>query len=63
MVLYVVDPFQESHFDILDRELWMAGMRLNQAEPQVFITRTKRGGIVVRSTCYRLIFQKKKYRE
>ena len=50
MVLYVVDPFQESHFDILDRELWMAGMRLNQPEPQVFITRTKRGGIVVRST-------------
>ena len=25
-------------------------MRLNQAKPQVFITRTDRGGIVVRST-------------
>ena len=50
MVLYVVDPFQESHFDILDRELWKSGMRLNQLPPQVFITRTKRGGIVVRST-------------
>ena len=50
MVLYVVDPFQESHFDILDRELWNSGMRLNQLPPQVFITRTKRGGIVVRST-------------
>ena len=35
-------PVSKSHFDILDRELWMAGMRLNQAEPQVFIIRTKR---------------------
>ena len=50
MVLYVVDPFQDSHFDILDMELWKSGMRLNQAKPQVFITRTDRGGIVVRST-------------
>ncbi|GIS91729.1 MAG: hypothetical protein CM1200mP21_00240 [Candidatus Poseidoniales archaeon] len=25
MVLYVVDPFQESHFDILDKELWKSG--------------------------------------
>ena len=50
MVLYVVDPFQDSHFDILDKELWMSGMRLNQEIPQVYITRTDRGGIVVRST-------------
>ncbi len=50
MVLYVMDPFQESHFEILDQELWKSGMRLNQQPPQVFITRTERGGIVVRST-------------
>ena len=50
MVLYVVDPFQKSHFEILDHELWKSGMRLNQQPPQVFITRTKRGGIIVRST-------------
>jgi len=50
MVLYVVDPFQKSHFKILDNELWKSGMRLNQLSPQVFVTRTKRGGIVVRST-------------
>ena len=24
MVLYVLDPFQESHFDILDMELWLS---------------------------------------
>tara|TARA_B100000929_G_scaffold287649_1_gene274708 strand:- start:152 stop:1297 length:1146 start_codon:yes stop_codon:yes gene_type:complete len=50
MVLYVIDPFQSSHFEILDHELWKAGMRLNQRPPQVFITRTRRGGIDVRST-------------
>jgi len=50
MVLYVVDPFQDSHFDILDMELWRSGMRLNQPKPQVFVDRTDRGGIVVRST-------------
>ena len=50
MVLYVMDPFQKSHFEILDQELWKSGMRLNQQPPQVFITRTERGGIVVRST-------------
>ena len=50
MVLYVIDPFQKSHFQILDDELWKAGMRLNQSPPQVFVTRTRRGGIEVRST-------------
>lgn len=50
MVLYVIDPFQKSHFEILDKELWRAGMRLNQRPPQVFISRTRRGGIEVRST-------------
>ena len=50
MVLFVIDPFQKSHFDILNQELWNAGMRLNQTPPQVFITRTRRGGIEVRST-------------
>jgi ribosome-interacting GTPase 1 len=50
MVLYVIDPFQKSHFQILDQELWKSGMRLNQSPPQVFVTRTRRGGIEVRST-------------
>ena len=50
MVLYIVDPFQEAHFAVLHRELENAGMRLNQVRPPVFITRTLRGGIDVRST-------------
>jgi len=51
MVLYVVDPFQESHFNVLNRELEISGMRLNEDRPPVFVKRTDRGGIVVRSTC------------
>ncbi len=50
MVLYVVDPFQDAHFRVLHRELELAGMRLNQNKPQVFIHRTNRGGIDVRAT-------------
>ena len=33
MVLYVVDPFQESHFNVLNRELEISGMRLNEENP------------------------------
>ena len=50
MVLFVVDPFQQAHFNVLHRELDMSAIRLNQKKPQVFITRTERGGIDVRST-------------
>ena len=50
MVLYIVDPFQKSHFAVLNRELENAGMRLNEVKPAVFIKRTDRGGIDVRST-------------
>lgn len=50
MVLYILDPFQTKHFGILHRELEKAGMRLNEEKPPVFIKRTNRGGIIVRST-------------
>ena len=50
MVLYIIDPFHDTHLPILHRELELAGMRLNQPPPQVFITRLQKGGIEVRST-------------
>jgi small GTP-binding protein len=50
MVLYIIDPFQHNHFRILHRELEIAGMRLNQSKPPVFIRRNDRGGILVSST-------------
>ena len=50
MVLYIVDPFQDGHFNVLHRELHNAGLRLNEVKPPVFIKRTERGGIEVRST-------------
>jgi small GTP-binding protein len=50
MVLYIVDPFQDGHFNVLHRELHNAGLRLNEVKPPVFINRTDRGGIEIRST-------------
>lgn len=50
MVLYIVDPFQNAHFRVLHRELENAGMRLNEHQPSIFVNRTERGGIEVRST-------------
>ena len=50
MVLYIVDPFQDAHFNVLHRELHNAGLRLNETKPPVFIKRTERGGIDVRTT-------------
>tara|TARA_B100000768_G_scaffold51156_1_gene49830 strand:- start:817 stop:1968 length:1152 start_codon:yes stop_codon:yes gene_type:complete len=50
MVLYIVDPFQDAHFNVLHRELHNAGLRLNETRPPVFIKRTERGGIDVRTT-------------
>ena len=50
MVLYIVDPFQDSHFRVLHRELENAGIRLNQTKPPVFVKRVDKGGIDVRTT-------------
>ena len=50
MVLYIVDPFQNAHFNVLHRELHNAGLRLNESKPPVFIKRTLKGGIDVRTT-------------
>ena len=50
MVLYIMDPFQDGHFNVLHRELHNAGLRLNETKPPVFINRTERGGIEIRST-------------
>ena len=50
MVLFIVDPFQDGHFDVLYRELHNAGLRLNEERPPVFIVRSDKGGIDVRTT-------------
>jgi hypothetical protein len=63
MVLYVVDPFQESHFNVLNRELEISGMRLNEDRPPVFVRRTDRGGIIVRSTCEQTYLEKEEVQD
>ena len=50
MTLFIVDPFQDGHFNVLHRELHNAGLRLNETKPPVFIKRVDKGGIDVRTT-------------
>jgi hypothetical protein len=63
MVLYILDPFQESHFTVLHRELEISGMRLNEQKPPVFVRKTDRGGIIVRSTCEQTHLTKEEVQE
>ena len=63
MVLYILDPFQESHFNVLHRELEISGMRLNEEKPPVFVRKTDRGGIIVRSTCEQTHLTKEEVQE
>ncbi|MBS7622155.1 GTP-binding protein [Candidatus Bathyarchaeota archaeon] len=51
MILLVVDVFQPSQVEMLKRELYEAGIRLNARPPNVSIERTKQGGLGVTSTC------------
>ena len=50
MTLFIVDPFQDAHFNVLHKELHNAGLRLNETKPPVFIKHVDKGGIDVRST-------------
>ena len=50
LALLLVDPFHLSHLDIIDTELYEAGLRLNQKKPDVVVTKKGEGGILVHST-------------
>ncbi|MBP1909726.1 OBG GTPase family GTP-binding protein [Methanolobus bombayensis] len=50
LVVFILDVFQNYHHDVLTQELYDAGIRLNQEEPDVVIKRQDRGGVTVSST-------------
>jgi small GTP-binding protein len=50
MVLIVTDVFNVHQVDIIKRELYEVGIRLNQKPPEVIIKKKDRGGIKVTST-------------
>ncbi len=50
MILIVVDVFNLHQIDIIKKELYEAGIRLNQKPPEVIIKKKDRGGIKITST-------------
>jgi small GTP-binding protein len=47
MIVMLVDVFNSSHVDVLMKELYDAGIRINKAKPDITIKKTSQGGIRV----------------
>lgn len=45
MIVILVDVFNEKHVDVLIRELYDAGIRINVPKPDITIKKTSRGGV------------------
>jgi len=50
LVLIMIDLQHLEHFEIIEKELYDAGLRINQREPDVVVTKKNQGGITVNST-------------
>ncbi|HIG99182.1 MAG TPA: GTP-binding protein [Thermoplasmata archaeon] len=50
LLLLMIDAFDIDHLEHIEKELQIAGVRLNQKKPDVVITKKTYGGIVVNST-------------
>ncbi|MDY9925821.1 GTP-binding protein [Methanosarcina sp.] len=50
MVIFLLDVFQPKHYDVLMDELYQAGIRVDEAPPDVTIKRRDRGGVEINST-------------
>ncbi len=49
MIVMLVDVFNSSHVDVLMKELYDAGIRINKIKPDITIKKTSHGGIRVNS--------------
>jgi uncharacterized protein len=50
LIVLLIDVFNYQQLPVLEKELYDAGIRINQRPPDVTITRTIRGGVLVSST-------------
>ena len=50
MLILMIDTQHLDHLDVIEKELYNAGLRLNQTKPDVVITKTGHGGIFVNTT-------------
>ena len=50
LILFMIDAQHENHLDLMTKELFKGGLRLNQKKPDIVIKKTGQGGICVTST-------------
>jgi small GTP-binding protein len=50
LILILVDVFSEWQVDVVKRELYEAGIRINESPPNVVITKKARGGVLIKRT-------------
>jgi len=50
LILLLIDVFNFQQLQVLEKELYDAGIRINQRPPDVTITKTLKGGVLVSST-------------
>jgi len=50
LILMVLDPFHLNHYEVLKKELYNVGIRINKKPPRVTITKKDKGGITLNST-------------
>jgi hypothetical protein len=50
LVIIVSDPFNLNSIDIIKKELYSGGIRLNQKPPEVYVKKKDRGGMKITST-------------
>jgi len=50
LLLLMIDAEHREHVEIMERELYNAGLRINQKPPDVVVKKTGQGGITVKST-------------
>jgi uncharacterized protein len=50
LIVLLIDVFNYQQLPVLEKELYDAGIRINQRPPDVTITRTLKGGVIVSST-------------
>jgi len=50
LIVLLIDVFNYQQLPVLEKELYDAGIRINQQPPDVTITRTLKGGVMVSST-------------
>jgi small GTP-binding protein len=50
LIIFMIDPQNVNHLEIMTKELQSAGIRLNQKKPDVVVKKTGQGGINVSST-------------